>query len=137
MNILLDFISIKNIVVVGLSNKPERASFRVAKFMQERGYRIIPVNPLLEEVLGERCYPDILSLPGDLKIDVVDIFRKPEAVFEIVEQAILRDARIIWMQEGIVNEKAAQRAREACLEVVMDRCLMKEYIKEMGQDRGE
>ncbi|MGI5836013.1 MAG: CoA-binding protein [Chloroflexota bacterium] len=115
----------KVIAVVGLSPKPERPSFGVASYLQSCGYRIIPVNPMVEEVLGERSYPDLKSVPE--KIDVVDIFRKPSEVPGIVEEAIEVGARTVWMQEGVVNEAAAARAREAGLQVVMDRCMLKDH----------
>jgi len=115
----------KTIAVVGLSDKPDRPSYRVAKYLQDHGYRIIPVNPALTEVLGERAYPDLLAVPEP--VDVVDIFRQSEAVPPIVEQAIAIGARAVWMQEGVVHETAAARARQAGLDVVMDRCMFKEH----------
>ncbi len=115
----------KTIAVVGLSDKPDRPSYRVAKYLQDHGYRIIPVNPTLTEVLGERAYPDLLAIPEP--VDVVDIFRQSEAVPPIVEQAIAIGARAVWMQEGVVHEAAAARARQAGLDVVMDRCMFKEH----------
>jgi predicted CoA-binding protein len=115
----------KTIAVVGLSTDPARPSHGVARYLQAQGYRIIPVNPLVEEVLGEKCYPDLVSVPE--AVDVVDIFRRPEHVPAIVEEAIAKGARAVWMQEGIVHEEAAARAREAGLMVVMDRCMLKEY----------
>jgi predicted CoA-binding protein len=115
----------KTIAVVGLSTDPARPSHGVARYLQAQGYRIIPVNPLVEEVLGEKCYPDLASVPE--AVDVVDIFRRPEHVPAIVEEAIAKGARAVWMQEGIVHEEAAARAREAGLMVVMDRCMLKEY----------
>lgn len=115
------------VAVVGLSDDPDRPSYRVAQFLQKRGYRVIPVNPNLSHVLGERAYPDLLSIPDS--VDVVDIFRRSEAVPPIVAQAIQIKAKAIWMQEGIRNEEAAQSARQAGLLVVMDRCMMKEIRK--------
>ncbi len=112
------------VAMVGLSDDPDRPSFEVAQYLQARGYRIIPVNPNASEILGERAYPDLLSIPD--QVDVVDIFRRAEAVPAIVEQAIQIGAKAIWMQEGIVNEEAARRARTAGLLVVMDRCMYKE-----------
>lgn len=112
------------IAVVGLSSDPERASHEVAEYLQARGYRIIPVNPNVSEILGERAYPDLASIPD--RVDAVEIFRKAEAVPSIVEQAIRIGAKAIWMQEGIVNEEAARQARAAGLVVVMDRCMRKE-----------
>jgi hypothetical protein len=100
--------------------------------MQRAGYRIIPVNPHETEVLGEKCYPDVESVPEP--IDIVDIFRRSEFVPEIVEAAIRKGAKAIWMQEGVVHEEAAHRAREAGLEVVMDRCILKDH-RRLGQAR--
>ncbi len=115
----------KTIAVVGLSPNPERASYEVASYLKSQGYRIIPVNPTVAEVLGEVSYPDLKSIPGP--VDVVDIFRRAEDVLPIVEQAIDIKAKAVWMQLGIVNEPAAERARQAGLGVVMDRCLMVEH----------
>ena len=117
----------RTIAVVGLSDKPDRPSYRVAKYLQTHGYRIVPVNPALTEVLGERSYPDLAAVPGP--VDVVDIFRRPEDVPPIVEAAIARGAKAVWMQEGIVNEPAAERARSAGLQVVMNLCMKKEHEK--------
>jgi predicted CoA-binding protein len=115
----------KTIAVVGLSPDPDRPSNRVAGYLQSQGYRIIPVNPAVEEVLGQRSYPDLASVPGE--VDVVDIFRRPEHVPAIVEAAIAKGAKAIWMQEGIVHQEAAAEARAAGLQVVMDRCMFKEH----------
>lgn len=117
----------KTIAVVGLSSRRIRPSYGVSEYLQSAGYRIIPVNPQETEVLGEKCYPDLDSIPE--KVDIVDIFRRPEAVPEIVEAAIRIGAKVVWMQEGIAHEEAAARARAAGLEVVMDRCLLKEHRK--------
>jgi predicted CoA-binding protein len=115
----------RTIAVVGLSAKRYRPSYGVAEYMQRAGYRIIPVNPHEAEVLGEKCYPDVESVPEP--IDIVDIFRRSEFVPEIVEAAIRKGAKAIWMQEGVIHEEAARRAREAGLEVVMDRCILKDH----------
>lgn len=115
----------KVIAVVGLSDKADRPSHGVASYMQQAGYRIIPVNPVLQEALGEKAYPSLHEVPE--KIDIVDIFRKPDAVEAIVDEAIAVGAKAIWMQEGIVNNAAAEKARAAGLAVVMDRCLLKEH----------
>ncbi len=115
----------KTIAVVGLSPDPTRPSHNVARYLQAQGYRIIPVNPSVEEVLGEKSYPDLASVPED--VDVVDIFRRAEHVPAIVETAIVKGVRAVWMQEGIVHEEAAARAREAGLLVVMDHCMLKEH----------
>ncbi len=115
----------RTIAVVGLSGKRFRPSYGVAEYMQRNGYRIIPVNPFAETVLGEKCYPDLESIPE--RVDIVDIFRRSEFVPPIVEAAIRIEARAVWMQEGVVNEEAAERARAAGLEVVMDRCILKDH----------
>lgn len=113
------------IAVVGLSSSRFRASYGVSQYMQSAGYRIIPVNPNEKEVLGEKSYARLEDIPE--KIDLVDVFRRPEFVPEIVDAAIRVGARAIWMQEGVVNEAAAQRARDAGLFVVMDSCILKEH----------
>jgi predicted CoA-binding protein len=120
----------KTIAVVGLSPKPERPSHGVAKGMQRFGYRIVPVNPGQSELLGEKVYPDLLSVPEG--IDLVDVFRSPEHVDEVVDQCIARKFQAIWLQEGVVNEKAAARAEAAGMLVVMDRCLFKDYLLYMN-----
>ena len=117
----------RNVAVVGMSPHPERPSHRVARYLQERGYRIIPVNPSANNILGQKSYPDLASIPGP--VDVVDIFRRSEEVLPIVEQAIGIGAKVVWMQEGVINEEAARRAREAGLSVVMDRCMRKEHMR--------
>jgi len=122
-----EIFDLKTIAVVGISDNPERPSNFVAKFLEEHGYSIIPVNPNLTEWDGKKCYPDLLSIP--VKVDVVDIFRRPEAIPPIVDEAIAIKAKAVWMQESIVNEEAAVKAHEAGLEVVMDRCMKKEYLK--------
>jgi uncharacterized protein len=115
----------RTIAVVGLSSKRFRPSYGVAEYMQRSGYRIVPVNPEESEVLGEKCYPDLDSVPE--AIDIVDIFRRSEFVPEIVEAAIRKGAKVIWMQEGVAHEEAARRAAEAGLDVVMDRCILKDH----------
>jgi predicted CoA-binding protein len=117
--------SARTIAVVGLSGKRYRPSYGVAEYLQRSGYRIIPVNPEETEVLGEKSYPDLDSVPGP--VDVVDIFRRSEFVPEIVEAAIRKGAKAVWMQEGVVHEEAANRARQAGLAVVMDRCILKDH----------
>lgn len=128
----------RTIAVVGLSDKPDRPSYKVARYLQRHGYHIVPVNPALTEVLGERSYPDLASIPGPDPVDVVDIFRRSEDVPPIVEAAIAKGAKAVWMQEGIVNEAAAARARAAGLQVVMNLCMKKEHEKRAGKapDRG-
>ncbi len=115
----------KTIAVVGLSANPLRPSHGVSAYMQSHGYRIIPVNPQIEECLGERAYPSLLEVPE--KIDIVDIFRRPEFVEEAVDQAIQLKVPAIWMQEDVIHEKAAEKARKAGIFVVMDRCILKEH----------
>jgi predicted CoA-binding protein len=117
----------RTLAVVGLSSKPMRASYGVASYMKEHGYRIIPINPNEQSVLGERAYGSLLDVPE--AVEVVVVFRRPEFVPEVVEAAIRKGARVIWMQEGVENEAAAQRAREAGLEVIQDRCILKEHAK--------
>jgi uncharacterized protein len=115
----------KTIAVVGLSDKPDRDSYQVAAYLQKHGYRIIPVNPAVTEVLGEKSYATLKDVPEP--VDVVDIFRKPDAVPEIVADAIAKGAKVVWMQEGIAHNEAADRARAAGLVVVMNKCLLKEH----------
>jgi predicted CoA-binding protein len=116
----------KNIAVVGLSNSPLRASYGVSAYMQSQGYRIIPVNPNLREaVLGEEPYASLQDVRGG--IDIVDIFRRSEFVPEVVDQAIHLGVPAIWMQEGVIHEAAAAKARQAGLFVIMDRCILKEH----------
>ncbi len=109
------------VAVVGLSPNPDRESFGVASYLQQQGFRIIPVNPKAEQILGEKAYPDLLKVPET--VDVVQIFRQPDAVPAIVEQAIAIGAKVLWMQVGIIHEAAAERARAAGLEVVMNTCM--------------
>lgn len=120
-------LNFKTIAVVGISDDPMRPSHFVASYLKTNGYTIIPVNPKLAEWEGEKCYPDLLSIP--IKVDIVDIFRRSEAVQPIVDEAIAIKAKVVWMQEGIVNEEAAARARNAGIEVVMDKCMKKEYAR--------
>ena len=115
------------IAVVGLSNRKFRPSYGVADYLKSVGYRIIPVNPRENEVLGEKCYARLEDIPE--KVDIVDIFRRSEFVPEIVDSAIRINARAIWMQEGVIHPTAAERARSAGLAVVMNRCILKEHIK--------
>ena len=115
------------IAVVGLSRNPMRPSHGVAEYMQSHGYRIIPVNPTIADCLGEKSYASLLQVPKEIKIDIVNIFRRPEFVEEVVEQAIQLKLPAIWMQEDVVHERAAEKARRAGLFVVMDRCILKEH----------
>lgn len=117
--------------MVGLSPKPERPSYRVAAYLKEQGYEIVPVNHWEKEILGEPCYPDLASIPQP--IEVVDIFRRPEEVPAVIEEAIKAGARAVWMQEGVTNEEAARRAKGAGLLVVMDKCMRKEHMRLTGK----
>jgi len=120
----------RTIAVVGFSSRPERAGYYVPAYLREQGYRIIPVNPYLQNGLGEKAYPDLLSVPEP--VDLVLIFRRPEEVPPVVEQAIAIGARAIWMQLGIVHEAAAARAQAAGLRVVMDACMLVEHRRRQG-----
>jgi uncharacterized protein len=120
----------KTIAVVGLSNSPLRPSHGVAAYMQTQGYRIIPVNPKIHGALGEKSYPSLLDVPE--KIDIVNIFRRPEYVEEIVDLAIRLKVPAVWMQEQVINEKAAEKARRAGIFVVMDRCILQEHHARFG-----
>ncbi len=115
----------KTIAVVGLSANKFRPSYGVSAYMQRAGYRIIPVNPGQSSILGETCYPDLLAVPE--KVEIVNIFRQPDAVPAVVDQAIAIGAKVIWMQEDVVHEEAAAKARAAGLDVVMDRCILKDH----------
>lgn len=119
------FESTRTIAAVGLSSNPGRASLGVCRFLRQRGYRIVPVNPNETEVLGETAYPDLASVPE--KIDLVQIFRKPEAVPPIVEEAIRIGAKAVWMQDGAGNAEAARRAEEAGLAAVVDDCMLRQF----------
>ena len=110
----------RNWAVVGLSANPARASYRVAAFLQARGFRIIPVNPVLDEILGETAYPDLASIPGP--VDVVDIFRRSSRAGVHVDEAIAIGAKAVWLQLDVIDEEAGRRARDAGLDVIMDRC---------------
>jgi uncharacterized protein len=120
----------KTIAIVGLSSNRMRASFGVARFLQRQGYRIIPVNPNETEVLGERAYACLRDVPDD--IDIVNIFRRPENVPDVVNDALQKGTRCIWMQEGVVNNTAAQKAESAGVPVVMNRCILKELARLLG-----
>ena len=120
----------KTLAVVGLSANEMRPSFFAAKYMQDHGYRIIPVNPRYDEILGEKCYPDLASIPE--AVDMVDLFQRADRVMPFVEQAIEIKAKVVWMQLGVVNDEAAELASNAGLEVVMDRCVKIEYARLFG-----
>jgi uncharacterized protein len=111
------------VAVVGISSKPSRPSHEVASYLQEHGYRIVPVNPNESEVLGERAYASLLDIPRDLHVDIVDVFRRSEHTPEVAQQAVAIGARVLWLQEGIVNEDAARIATEGGLEVIMGVCI--------------
>lgn len=116
--------------IVGLSSDSSKPSNIVACYLKDRGYRIVPVNPREERILGEKSYPSLTAIPNP--VDVVDIFRRPDEVTGIVEEAIKIGAKVVWMQEGVVNEAAAARARGAGIEVVMDKCMRKEHLRMLG-----
>jgi len=115
----------QTVAIVGLSPKPARASYQVAEYLKGCNYQIVPVNPGQKEILGETCYPNLKAIP--FEVEIVDIFRKPEAIFPIVDDAIAIGARVVWMQLDIVHHEAARKARLAGLDVVMDRCIKIEH----------
>lgn len=117
----------KTIAVIGCSSNPMRPSFGVSRFLQRQGYRIIPVNPNETEVLGERAYPSLRDIP--IEIDIVNIFRRPARVPEVIDDVLAKGARCVWMQEGVVNQDAAQKAEAGGIPVVMDRCILKEIAR--------
>ncbi len=119
----------KNIAVVGISNKPDRDSYRVARYLKENNFNIIPVNPTLKEWEGIPAFPSLSDIPDNVKIDVVDVFRKPETVVPVVNETAKRGVKTIWFQEGIINEQAADIAKKLGMTVIMDRCMMKEHYK--------
>ena len=121
--------SVRTLAVVGLSPQPARPSYRVAQAMQRHGFRIVPVRPLVDEVLGEKAYPSLADIP--FQVDLVDVFRDAEHVPAIVEQCLALHLPAIWIQEGIVAEAAAREAQAGGMAVVMDRCLLKEYVRLM------
>jgi len=117
----------KTVAVVGISDKPDRPSHFVARYLQEKGYRVIPVNPLLSEVLGEKAFKSLSDIPG--KVDLVDVFRKSGDVLPVAEEAVRAGARFFWMQEGVTSEAARDLLTRAGIAVVMDRCVKKELAK--------
>lgn len=123
---------LKTMAVVGFSPKPDRPSHSVARAMQHFGYRIVPVRPMLAEGLGEKAWPDLASIPNPGDIDLVDVFRAPEHVGEIVDACITLKIPALWLQEGVINEGEATRAQAAGLTVVMDRCVYREYVRLCG-----
>ncbi len=114
----------RTIAVVGLSDKPERDSHEVALYLQAQGYRIVPVNPMLSEVLGEKSYPSLAAIPPDLHVDIVDVFRRSEQVPPVVDEAIARGAKVVWMQLGVAHPEAAAKARAAGATVIENQCIM-------------
>lgn len=118
----------RKIAVVGISNDKSRASNGVSRYMLRQGYEIIPINPQIEEFEGIPAYPELASIPEDKEVEIVNIFRRPEHVPDVVEAAIRKGAKVVWMQLGVVNEQAATRAREAGLAVVMDLCILQEHM---------
>jgi predicted CoA-binding protein len=120
----------KTIAVVGLSDNPQRDSYRVAKYLQSQGYRIIPVNPMIEEALGEKSYPDLKSVPEP--IDMVDIFRRSELVPPVVDEAIEVGVKYIWMQDGVINPEAAAKAEAAGIPVIMNDCALRQHRRRFG-----
>ncbi len=123
----------KTIAIVGISRKTDRDSYKVAKYLKEHGYKIIPVNPKYDEVLGEKCYPDLKSIPES--VDIVDIFRKPEAIPPVVDDAIDIKAKAVWMQLGLAHNESAEKARKAGLQVVMSKCIKIEHSKLLADNK--
>lgn len=123
--------TVKNIAVVGLSPKEKRPSYRVSKAMQGFGYSIIPVRPAVDEVLGEKAYADLESIPDNLqsRIDMVDVFRAPDKIAPIIDACIKLKIPLIWLQDGVINETEALRAQKAGIKVVMDRCVYRDYVQ--------
>ena len=115
------------VAVIGLSIKPERDSHRVASYLKDAGYEIIPIHPAQDEILGERAYAKLTEVPPERGVEIVDIFRRPDMVMPHVEEAIAIGAKVVWFQEGIINNEAADRAREAGLQVVQNLCMLKEH----------
>ena len=135
MSVESDILKSSHVVaIVGLSSKPEKPSCRVADYLRNHGYKIIPVNPAEKELMGTTCYPDLISIPEP--VDVVDIFRRSEDTGPIVDEAIKIKARVVWMQEGVSNEAAAQKARQAGLKVVMNKCMKKEHTRLQEENNG-
>ena len=117
----------RTIAVVGLSDKPDRDSNEVARYLQSQGYRIVPVNPMLPEVLGEKAYPSLASIPPDVAVDIVDVFRRSDQVPPVVDEAIARRDKVVWMQLGVENAEAAAKARAAGLTVFENLCIMVQH----------
>ena len=119
--------NLKTVAVVGISPREDRPSYVVASYLKSKGYRIVPVRPDGDEILGEKVYHSLSEIPKEIKVEVVDIFRKSEDVPPIVEEAIQRGAKAIWMQEGVIHKEAGEKAEKAGLKVVMDRCMKKDH----------
>ena len=119
----------RTVAVVGISDKPDRDSYRVAEYLKQSGYNILPVNPTLDQWLGIKAYRDLSSIPEDVRVDIVDVFRKPDAALQVVEEALKLKPAVVWLQEGVVNQEAAELAKSHGIQVVMDRCMMKEHRK--------
>ena len=117
----------KVVAVVGMSNKPVRPSYHVAEYLMSVGYTIIPVHPAADEILGLKCYPKLTDIPAEMGVEIVDIFRRPDLVMPHVEEAIEIGAKAVWFQEGVINNEAAARAKEAGLQVVQNLCMLKEH----------
>ena len=125
---------VHTIAVVGLSSKPRRPSYEVARYLQEHGYRIVPINPNETEVLGERAYPTLADVPDDVRIDVVDVFRRAEETPPVARAAVAAGARVLWLQEGIVSDEAARIATEGGLDVIMGVCIKHVRARLMGEE---
>ncbi len=125
----------KKIAIVGISRKEDRDSFKVAKYLKEHGYQIIPVNPVYDEVLGEKCYKTLSDIP--FEVDIVDIFRRPDAIPPIVDEAIKIGAKAVWMQLGLAHNESAKKAREAGLQVVQSKCIKIEHAKLLRDTEGD
>ncbi|MDP9301704.1 MAG: CoA-binding protein [Actinomycetota bacterium] len=126
--------AVHTVAVVGLSSNHARPSYQVARYLQEHGYRIVPVNPSEDEVLGEHAYASLMDVPEDLGIEVVDVFRRAEATPEVARQAVAAGARVLWLQEGIVSEEAERIATEGGLDVIMGVCIRKVRARLMGEE---
>jgi len=122
---------VTTIAVVGCSPKPARPSYQVARYLMDHGYRVVPVNPGQQEILGQRCYPNVAAIPPEIEVELVDLFRRSDQVGPIVDEAIARGVKGVWMQEGVVNEAVAATARAAGIQVVMDRCTKKVHAAEL------
>jgi hypothetical protein len=119
--------NLKTIAVVGISPREDRPSYIVASYLKSKGYQVIPVRPDGEEILGEKVYPSLSEIPKEIEVDIVDIFRRSEDVPLIVEEAIQRETKVVWMQEGVIHKEAGKKAEKAGLKVVMDRCIKKDH----------